>query len=63
MVQKLIIVDYVVRNLIGKIRIGGVTMKLIITVDIDVAESGLDEEFMKDNIIDFTRNLLVNGAA
>ena len=38
-------------------------MKLIITVDIDVAESGLDEEFMKDNIIDFTRNLLVNGAA
>ena len=32
-------------------------------VDIDVAESGLDEEFMKDNIIDFTRKLLVNGAA
>lgn len=38
-------------------------MKLVITVDIDVAESGLDEEQVKDNIVDFTRDLLINGAA
>lgn len=28
-------------------------MKLVITVDIDVAESGLDEEQVRDNIVDF----------
>ncbi|WP_166432455.1 hypothetical protein [Lacrimispora amygdalina] len=38
-------------------------MRLVITVDIDVAESGLDEEQMKDNIVSFTRDLLINGAA
>lgn len=38
-------------------------MRLVITVDIDVNESGLDEEFLKDNIIDFTRDLIINGAA
>lgn len=41
----------------------GEIMRLVITVDIDVNESGLDEEFLKDNIIDFTRDLLINGAA
>jgi hypothetical protein len=38
-------------------------MKLIIVVDIDINESGLDEEFIKDNIIDFTKDLLIKGAA
>jgi hypothetical protein len=38
-------------------------MRLVITVDIDVKESGLDEESLKDNFIDFTRDLLINGAA
>lgn len=38
-------------------------MKLVITVDIDVAESGLDEDQVKDNIVNFTRDLLINGAA
>lgn len=38
-------------------------MEIVITVDIDTKESGLDEEFIKDNIIDFTKDLLLNGAA
>lgn len=38
-------------------------MKLVIKIDIDIKESGLDEKFIKDNIIDFTRDLLINGAA
>lgn len=38
-------------------------MKLVITINVDAKESGLDEEFMKDNIADFTRDLLINGAA
>ena len=38
-------------------------MELVIIVDIDVKESGLDEEFIKDKLIDFTRDLLINGAA
>lgn len=37
-------------------------MRLVITVDIDVVESGLDEDQVKDNIVDFTRDLLINGA-
>ena len=37
-------------------------MKLVITVDIDLEESGLDEDFVKDNVVDFTKDLLINGA-
>lgn len=37
-------------------------MRLVITVDIDVKESGLDSDEVKDNIVQFTRDLLVNGA-
>lgn len=40
----------------------GKDMVLDIKVEIDTDESGLDEEEIKDNIIDFTRELLVNGA-
>lgn len=38
-------------------------MKLIITVDIDLEESGLDKDSLKDNIVGFTKDLLINGAA
>lgn len=38
-------------------------MELVIIVDIDAKESGLDEEYIKDNINEFTRDLLLNGAA
>lgn len=37
-------------------------MILAITVDIDTKESGLNEDELKDNIIDFTRDLLIIGA-
>lgn len=30
-------------------------------VEIDVEESGLDEQVVKDNLPDFARDLLVNG--
>lgn len=38
-------------------------MELRIAVDVDLEESGLEEEEVKDNIISFTRDLLVVGAA
>lgn len=38
-------------------------MRLVITVDIDIEESGLNEDVVKDNIIEFTKNLLISGAA
>ena len=37
-------------------------MRLVITADIDVEESGLDPDEVKDNIVEFTRDLLVIGA-
>lgn len=37
-------------------------MKFIIEVDICLEESGLDGDEVKDNIIDFTKDLLINGA-
>ncbi len=37
-------------------------MKLIIEVDICLEESGLNENEVKDNIVDFTKDLLINGA-
>lgn len=37
-------------------------MKLKIIVDIDMKESGLNEDNVKDNIIDFTKDLLIIGA-
>lgn len=37
-------------------------MILVITVDIDVKESGLDAEEIKENITQFTRDLLTFGA-
>jgi len=37
-------------------------MKLMIEVDIDLKESGLIQEEVKDNIVDFTKDLLINGA-
>lgn len=40
----------------------GDEMRLVITVDIDVKESGLDSDEVKDNIVQFARDLLVNGA-
>lgn len=38
-------------------------MELYITVDIDLEESGLIEDKVKDDIMDFTRKLLIIGAA
>lgn len=37
-------------------------MRLIITVDLDLEESGLNSDEIKDNIVQFTRDLLVLGA-
>lgn len=37
-------------------------MRLVITVDIDMEESGLDSDGVKDNIVQFTRDLLAVGA-
>lgn len=37
-------------------------MQLTITVDIDTKESGLSEDELKDNIIGFTKDLLIIGA-
>ena len=38
-------------------------MKISITLDIDIQETGYknDDEF-KDNIVDFSRSLIINGA-
>lgn len=38
-------------------------MKLTIVVDVDIEESGLDEFKIKDNIIDFAKDLIIVGAA
>lgn len=38
-------------------------MKLTIVVDVDIEESGLDEDNIKDNIIDFAKDLIIVGAA
>ncbi|MCM1362620.1 MAG: hypothetical protein NC235_12055 [Clostridiales bacterium] len=38
-------------------------MKICITLDIDVEESGYtDEDALKDNLLDFARDLIINGA-
>lgn len=37
-------------------------MRLTITVDVDVLESGLNESKIKDNIVVFTKDLLMIGA-
>lgn len=37
-------------------------MRLVIAVDIDTEESGLDAEEIKKNITQFTRDLLITGA-
>lgn len=38
-------------------------MILTITIDVGARESGYEsEKELKDNIVDFTRNLLINGA-
>lgn len=37
-------------------------MRLIITVDIDIDESGLNEDEVKDNLVEFTKDLLIIGA-
>lgn len=38
-------------------------MKIYITLDIDVDESGYtDEDEIKDNLVDFVSNLIINGA-
>ncbi len=38
-------------------------MRLVITVDIDLEESGLSPKEVKENIMQFTRNLLILGAS
>lgn len=38
-------------------------MELIITVDIDVEESGLNSDKVRENIGQFTRDLLIIGAS
>lgn len=38
-------------------------MKICITLDIDIEESGYsNEDELKDNLVDFTRDLIINGA-
>lgn len=37
-------------------------MKISININLDIEESGLNEDEVKDHIIEFTRNLLINGA-
>lgn len=37
-------------------------MRLVITVDIFPEESGLNPDDIKDDIISFVRDLLINGA-
>lgn len=37
-------------------------MRLVITADIDLEESGLNEDEVKDNIVEFARDLLIIGA-
>lgn len=37
-------------------------MILTITVEIDTFEAGLNEDNLKDNIVEFTKELLISGA-
>lgn len=37
-------------------------MRINLTIDVDCEESGLEEDSVKDNIVDFTVDLLLNGA-
>lgn len=37
-------------------------MRLVITVDVDVEESGLNQDEVKDDIVQFTKDLLIIGA-
>lgn len=38
-------------------------MKISITLDVDVEETGYkNEDEFKDNIVEFSRNLIINGA-
>lgn len=38
-------------------------MKITITIDVNAQETGyLDDDELKDNIVDFARDLLINGA-
>lgn len=37
-------------------------MRLVLTIDIDVEESGLDLDEIKDNTVSFSRDLLIIGA-
>lgn len=38
-------------------------MILNLCVDVDIEESGLDEDEIKDNLVEFARDLLICGAA
>lgn len=38
-------------------------MRLVITVDVDLEESGLNPDEVKDNIVQFAEDLLVIGAS
>lgn len=38
-------------------------MRLVITVDVDLEESGLNPDEVKDDIVQFTRDLLIIGAS
>lgn len=38
-------------------------MRLVITVDIDLEESGLNPEEVEENIVQFTKDLLTLGAS
>ena len=38
-------------------------MRLVITVDIDLEESGLDQDEIKDDIVQFVKDLLIIGAS
>ena len=37
-------------------------MKLSVELDIDIQESGYTEDDLKDNIVDFVHDLIINGA-
>lgn len=38
-------------------------MVMSIKVDVNIEESGLVEDEVKDNIVDFAQNLIINGAS
>lgn len=43
--------------------IGRKKMRLVITADVDLEESGLNPDEVKDDIVQFARDLLVIGAS